>query len=166
MWNNIDEFTKWYQDNGYPFKPPAGDPIYVTDHTLSSIIFREGRYQVELYLLAPNWITPNHGHPGINHRIIFLNGTVGGSKNGTFLNDSFEWCDNAREDGCNILFGFVNDFTGDDYHQVYTGHRGGLVAITQEWDEGLIMSSQSVQYIGESIGPEHEHRVNLNNLIT
>lgn len=162
MWSNIEEFTKWYQDNDYPFKPPAGDTIYITDHTLSSIVFREERFQVELYMMGPNWESPNHGHPGIEHRIIFLNGTVGGSKNGVYYNDSTPWCDKAREDGCNILFGVSNDFCGEDFHQVHIGHRGGLIAITQHWAEGLEMSSQSVQYTGEPIGPEHGPRIQLN----
>jgi len=161
MWKDIDEFTKWYQDNGYPFKPPAGDPVYVTDHTLSSIVFREGRFQVELYMMGPNWETPNHGHPGIDHKIIFLNGTVGGSKNGTFLSDSSQWASQSREDGCNVLFGIINDFCGDDFHQVHIGPKGGLIAITQKWDEGLVMASQSVQYVGEPIGPEHSPHIKL-----
>ena len=54
MWANIDEFTSWYKNNGYPMRPPCEDPIYVTDHSLSAITFREGRYQVELYFLGTN----------------------------------------------------------------------------------------------------------------
>jgi hypothetical protein len=160
MWNNIDEFTKWYQDNGYPIRPPAEDPVYVTDHSLSVIVFREGRFQVELYMLSPNWSTPNHGHPGIDHKIIYLSGTIGGSRNGEFINDSAEWAKMAREDGCSVIMGHLTEYVGDDFHTVDVGPMGGMIAITQHWEEGIKMSSQSVQYIGTPIGPEHGARVN------
>ena len=162
MWKDIDEFTNWYKENGYPLKPPASDPIYETDHSLSAIVFREGRYQVELYLLAPNWETPNHGHPGIDYRIVFLNGTFGGTKNSEYVNDSAEWADKANPDGTNILFGLSFDFGSDDFHHVKVGQKGGLIAITQKWEEGLKMSSQSVQYIGDPIGPHHQTRISVN----
>lgn len=162
MWSDIDEFTTWYIENGYPLKPPKTDPIYETDHSLSAIVFREGRYQVELYMLAPNWATPNHGHPGIEYKIILLNGTIGGTKNLEYVNDSAPWADVANPDGTNVLFGHAIDFSGDDYHQVDVGPKGGLIAITQKWDEGLEMSSQSVQYVGDPIGPHHETRIAVN----
>jgi hypothetical protein len=162
MWNNIEEFTEWYLANGCPMKPPATDPIYETDHSLSCIVFREGRYQVELYMLAPNWATPNHGHPGIEYRIVILNGTIGGTKNNEYVNDSSEWADRANPDGTNVLFGMSFDFESEDYHQVSVGPKGGLIAITQKWDEGLAMSSQSVQYVGDPIGPHHETRIAVN----
>jgi len=162
MWNDIDEFTNWYRENGWPLKPPASDSVYITDHSLSCIVFREGRYQVELYMLAPNWSTPNHGHPGIEYKIILLNGTIGGTKNLEYVNDSAPWAEQAKPDGTNVLFGLTLDFTSDDYHQVNVGPKGGLIAITQRWDEGLKMSSQSVQYVGDPIGPQHETRISVN----
>lgn len=166
MWANIDEFTKWYKDNGYPMRPPNDDPIYVTDHSLSAITFREGRYQVELYFLSANWETPNHAHPGIEYRIIYLNGTVTGTKNNQKMLDipDYFYSDMKNPDGTNIGFGTVWDFSESDEHTVKTGPRGGLIAITQYWPEHLTMSSQSVHYVGDPIGPDHAGRIKVDDV--
>jgi len=161
MWNTLSEFTEWYIKEGFPIKPPTTDPIYVTDHTYSAIVFRQGRYQVELYMLAPNWVTPNHGHPGVESKIIFLNGTIYGTRNNETLPDAMEYTDLANPDGTNVAFGNYLSFDSDDYHTVGAGHKGGLVAICQHWEEGLTMSSQSVHYTGEPIGPEHSKYINI-----
>jgi hypothetical protein len=163
MWSDIDEFTEWYQKNGYPMRPPSEDPIYVTDHSLSAITFRQGRYQVETYFLAPNWETPNHEHPDIEYRIIYLNGTLTGTKNKEKLVDTpdYFYADMKKEDGTNVGFGTVWDFSGSDQHTVKTGPRGGLIAITQYWPEHLTMSSQSVHYVGDPIGPEHATKIKV-----
>lgn len=158
-WNNLDEFTAWYKENGYPIRPPTKDPIYVTDHTYSAIVFREGRYQAEMYLLAPNWETPQHGHPGVDARIIFLNGTLSGSCNGVRLLDSTPICDVAKEDGTNVYMGAEHPFNGTDVHSVWAGHKGAMVIITQHWAEELEMTSQSVHYTGDAIGPIHADRL-------
>jgi hypothetical protein len=159
MWANLDEFTQWYKASGYPIRPPAKDPIYVTDHTYSAIVYREGRYQAEMYMLAPNWETPQHGHPGVDARIIYLNGTLSGSCNGERLLDSTPVCEMTKEDGTNIYMGAEHPFNGTDVHSVWAGHKGALVIITQHWAEGLEMTSQSVHYEGEPLGPVHAPNV-------
>lgn len=159
MWNNVDEFTEWYKNNGYPFKPPASDPVYVTDHTHSAIIFREGRYQAELYLMGPNWATPNHSHPGVEHRIIFINGTISGTKNGELVNDSTSYSDMTNPDGTCVIFGYDTPMSVTDWHTVTVGAKGGILIITQKWNDGLTMTSQSVHYVGEPIGPEHAKHI-------
>ena len=161
MWETIDEFTEWYQQSNYPIRPPTTDPIYVTDHSLSSIVFREGRFQVELYMLAPNWETPTHGHPGVEHRVIYLNGDLNSTKNYEPLADSTDISDLAREDGCNVAFGSTQSFCADDWHAVKIGPKGALIAITQKWDIGLEMTSQSVHYVGPPIGPLHKDKINV-----
>lgn len=155
MWNNLDEFTKWYIDNNYPFRPPADEPVFVTDYSHSMIAFREGNYQVELYLMSPNWETPSHSHPGVEHKIIFINGTISGTRNGELVNDSSPWHDKTKDDGTCVISGYYTDFDPTDWHTVKIGEKGGVVMVTQKWEEGLKMTSQSVHYVGEPIGPEH-----------
>jgi hypothetical protein len=161
MWSSLAEFTQWYKDAGYPMRPPTEDPIYITDHSYSAIVYREGRYQVELYMLGPNWSTPTHSHPGIDHEIIFLNGTVYGYRDGEKLQDAMAYTDVANPDGTNVAFGQSHTFDGDGTHIVGTGPKGGLIAITQYWPEGIKMSSQSVHYVGEPIGPEHAQYIKV-----
>jgi hypothetical protein len=110
-------------------------------------------------MLEPNWVTPNHGHPGVESKIIFLNGTIYGTRNGEPLPNAMEYTDMANPDGTNIAFGKHLSFGSDDYHTVGAGHKGGLVAICQHWAEGLTMSSQSVHYVGEPLGPVHAPNV-------
>ena len=107
------------------------------------------------------WETPQHGHPGVDARIIYLNGTLSGSCNGEKLLDSTPVCDHEAADGTNPYMGAEHPFDGTDIHTVWAGHKGALVIITQHWAEGLDMSSQSVHYTGEPLGPIHAPNIKV-----
>jgi hypothetical protein len=68
-------------------------------------------------------------------------------------------CEVEKEDGTNVYMGAEHSFDGSDVHSVWAGHKGALVIITQHWEEGLEMTSQSVHYDGDPIGPVHAPNV-------
>lgn len=50
MWNNLLEFSKWYELKGYPLRPPQKNSIFNTSNSKSLVIYKEGKFQVTLVL--------------------------------------------------------------------------------------------------------------------
>ena len=70
MWETLEEFVDWYKAEGFPMRPPFEEKVYNTDISMSYVLYREGRYQAELYLVKPNTESPEHSHPGIENMIM------------------------------------------------------------------------------------------------
>lgn len=64
-WANVDEFADWWLRSGMPIKFPDGAEVFLSDDATSVALFRQGRFQVELYLIHPNPMVPVHEHPGV-----------------------------------------------------------------------------------------------------
>jgi hypothetical protein len=65
-WLTVDEFAQWWIAAGSPMRYPPTPEIFVTDDATAVSIFRQGRFQVELYLIHPTPTVPNHEHPGVD----------------------------------------------------------------------------------------------------
>ncbi len=143
MWKDVDEFTTWYIENKYPFKPPAADPIYNTKHnSLTMVTFREDRYQVELVIVKPNSeFIETAEKDGVEQRIIFLNGSMTGYANNKTVYDSSPYVDMTNEDGTNILFNMVFKPGAEQLDKVVVGNHGVSFFSVQHWHTEIEMSS-------------------------
>lgn len=145
MWNNLDEFVDWYKANNHPFKPPTTDPIYKTAFNQSSVIFREGRYQAELYFMKPNWVSTDATAPGLENRIIFLNGDIKIEVNGEIISDTAVFENETTKKGLHPLYNTVFKPGAKGSSNIHYGPRGACLIILQKWDEGIPMTSMSIQ---------------------
>lgn len=75
---DIYKFIEGYRLNKYPLKPPLNTEIYFTDDAISIPIYREGRNQVELYVLYNPLDIEEHAHPGLTISVEFLDDTKDG----------------------------------------------------------------------------------------
>lgn len=64
-WNNVEEFGVWWVKNNMPIKFPEEPEIFRTDDATATTLFRQGRFQVELYMIHPNPQLQDHEHPGV-----------------------------------------------------------------------------------------------------
>lgn len=62
-WADLREFAEWYMSLGAPLLCPSDTEVYVSDDALTFPIYRNGRYQVELYVLHNPLAVPQHSHP-------------------------------------------------------------------------------------------------------
>lgn len=145
MWNTVEEFANWYVENNHPFKPPTTDPIYKTNASYSAVIFRQDRFQVELYHIAPNSSITTLVAPGIEQCIIFLNGQIKTFKGDQVVLDSTEIYEQSNENGTSILFNKIFTLGNGDIDRVEYGPKGASVMVVQKWDEGIEMTSMSKQ---------------------
>jgi hypothetical protein len=159
MWNNLEEFANWYKEKGFPIRPPFEDPIYITDISYSYVLFREGQYQVELYLIKPDSETPDHSHPGIENIIMVWGGDLHTRINGVFMDYPKEF--NARSSsGASTLFGMCGDkLTDKQTHAVITGAKGGALLSIEKWPERVKPTSVTVRWDGDTVGLAHNKTI-------
>jgi quercetin dioxygenase-like cupin family protein len=140
-WPNIEAFTQWFVDHGYPMMPPEDQQMFSTDSTSSFIVFRHKQYQAELYMFFPGQRVPKHTHP-MDQVFIPLAGhmrtysEIGG---GVYR---------PRHAGKAIS----PTLPRNSWHGLKTTERGCLMYVLQRYPEGIRPCSASVDYDGEVTG--------------
>lgn len=71
-WQNVEEFAHWYMGNRMPWMVPWDAEVICSDDATAMVLFRHGRFQVELYLIHPNMAIPTHCHPNMESVIVRL----------------------------------------------------------------------------------------------
>jgi len=66
QWNNVTEFGVWWVNNSMPIRFPPGAEVFRTDDATAITLFRQGRFQIELYLIHPHPQLQDHEHPGVD----------------------------------------------------------------------------------------------------
>ena len=152
MWQTVEEFAAWYKANGMPIRPPKEDPVYVTEISMSYVLFREGQFQAELYLVKPNTGSPDHSHPGINNIIMLLGGDIGVKTNGVI--------DMVPSDI--DIFGLLGQtINSGDTHGLHVGDRGGAFLSLEKWDDNIKPTSVTIRWVGETCGDAHTALVDI-----
>lgn len=64
-WAGVKEFADWWMASGMPMLFPKNPEVFLSDDATAISIFRHGRWQVEMYLIHPNPLVPEHEHPGV-----------------------------------------------------------------------------------------------------
>jgi hypothetical protein len=64
-WENVTEFGVWWVNAGMPIRFPEKAEVYRTDDATAISLFRQGRFQIELYLIHPHPQLQDHEHPGV-----------------------------------------------------------------------------------------------------
>lgn len=156
QWNTLEEFVEWYKSNKYPIRPPFEDPVYVNDNSHSYVLYREGQYQVELYLVAPNSYVPPHSHPHIENIIIVWGGEMD-LKNGNQYYNLDQYFDEPAPDGTCKLFGQVTlKMTPGVEHEVNVKKKGAAFLSIERWADGITPTSAILEWKGEPVGELHK----------
>lgn len=160
MWETLEEFVDWYKAEGFPMRPPFEEKVYNTDISMSYVLYREGRYQAELYLVKPNTESPEHSHPGVENMIMVLGGDVHFSENKKYI-DLSEHYDGPAENGTNKLFGMCSSkLTDQGTHALFAGDKGGAFISFEKWPEDVEPCSVTIRWEGDPVDPEHGKIIN------
>lgn len=158
MWNTVEEFAQWYKAEGFPVRPPFEDPVYVTEISYSYVLFREGQYQAELYLVRPNTSSPAHSHPGVENIVMIWGGDVSLEHNGVYTDSSP--FNTKTKNGTSSLFGVCGPkLTDKENHALFTGNKGGAFLSLEKWVDRK-PTSVTVNWAGNTIGAEHDKTIN------
>ena len=151
---NVKEFKEWWEKAGRPIKPPFEHPIHITDMAYALTIYREGQYQIELYICKPNTQTQVHSHPGIESLSVYLAGNL------TFAKDGGEFVDLSqyqyeREDGAHWLLNKSVEAIDGNNHALKVNEEGGSFLLFQKWHDKK-PRSVATEYAGTTLGPKHD----------
>lgn len=149
-WANLEEFTDWYLNSKMPLMIPYNSKVFITDDATAISIFRKGNYQVELYLIHPEMIIPEHSHP----RMEVIQVNLGGGN--LFPPDDLGVCSSWGQVSENLVPG--NKHGGDSV----TVLSDGFVVLTLErWEDPSEMTSAAIQWSGPT-GPKHTKLIEKN----
>ena len=155
-WASLDEFAAWYRNAGFPILPPQDSKINIAEITYSLIVFRKGRFQVELYLVAPNSSNGLHTHP---HASKFVH--CAGAGEGFTETETIALGQNVPAESPDEIdrdFGiFAPSTVAYEKHGLRTSNRGIAFFNIEMWpDDGSTPTSALIEFIGKSMGPLHD----------
>lgn len=155
MWNSVEEFAKWYEENGFPFRPPQNNAVFRTNNASALVLYREEQFQAELYIGDPNSVTPEHSHPGVKSIIVFLSGEGNTTVNGNFVADPRPYFNKVNEDGTSVLFKQRVVVDPNDTHGLTTYSKGFAFLSIEQWPEGVEPTSVTIRWEGDTTGDIH-----------
>lgn len=88
-WANVQEFSDWWMGAKMPVIFPPNPEVFLSDDATAICLFRQGQFQVELYLIHPKPGVPAHEHPGVEV-IKMRTGIPGGPYASEVLHDGEE----------------------------------------------------------------------------
>lgn len=162
-WASLEEFVQWYKAAGFPIMPPSDMQVYVTDISYSAIVFRRDRYQVEMYLLAPDATFNEHSH-GFDLQLVFLGGQMHAYKQGSGDRFMPYGCTPSRNQNPDVRHqdsGKLSSYTkAGEAHKFYTLRQGAMIFNIEMWEPEDTMASATLNYDGEPFGPVHQANLN------
>lgn len=140
-WADLREFAEWYMSLGAPLLCPSDTEVYVSDDALTFPIYRNGRYQVELYVLHNPVAVPRHGHPYVEVIQSFMTGDA-----------DLHWSDlspvlvHPEQHGGETFRKFVRSEAPERK----------LLLTFERWPEGVKPSTIAAVWKGDTVGPLQE----------
>jgi quercetin dioxygenase-like cupin family protein len=130
------QFAVWWLREGKPFQPPAAPTIQVGKFA-GVTLYREGPFQVQLFIAQPGAFAPAHTHPNVDSVEIFVQGSgaievLGRKQSGRF----------------------VTVKPGDAHTAVAHEHGGSFLSV-QKWLNGVQPTSVERDWDGAPIDDAH-----------
>jgi hypothetical protein len=154
---DLTNFALSFSQNAkaHGYIPPNVVTTYKIQDVTAVVWLRDGPYQVELFIVPPNYIIPEHVHPNVESYEMFLGGDISFSHSG-------RWVDRdgliMRRDAPDMRGALVPVET-NDLHGGAFGPRGGVFMSIQKWLNGISPHSVSADYTGPVMGAHHFNSV-------
>jgi hypothetical protein len=119
--------------------------VFLTDVSTSTLVWDEGEYLVEFYLMHPLIDVVPHSHP-FESLTIFMGGHLLGKRKdfqGRWLNDSHSGL-------------ICETLAPGNWHAFQSGANGAVVYSISRWDDLAEKDSATRKYTGEPLGPKHQ----------
>lgn len=128
--------------------------VFHTDVSTSTLLWDEGPFLVEMYLMRPNAKVVQHSHP-FDNIVIFLNGKMKGTRQGA--KQEATWWDERHSE----MIGM--ELPANLWHQFEIGSEGCCFLNVSKWHDMTEKTSATIKYIGQPLGPIHAKQLASNN---
>lgn len=147
-----DKYLREAQVIGYsPLNNAVKDIFGIYGYTQ----FVKDPYQVQVFVVPPYKIIPEHTHPNVDSYEVYLGGQILFSRGGKWITTNE---DLKKEDpeGRSIKRGNFLRIKPNDLHGGCFGKSGGVFMSIQKWLNGVQPSCVSFDYDGIALDSEHE----------
>jgi len=103
--------------------PPETTPTNHNGSLSGCVLYRDGQYQVQLFIVKPNSEIPPHIHPNVDSYEVYLSGDINFMCNDKWFNQN--------------KFGSYIRVKENSYHGGKFGERGGCFLSVQKWLNGV-----------------------------
>lgn len=142
---SIREFAERYVKAGCPHNPDLMGQVFLTDVSTSTLVWSEGLFLVEMYLMHPLAVVVPHSHP-FENLAVHWGGKLLGRREGSIGN----WL--TDKDRGRI----GNPMKAGDWHAFQVGDTGAVFYNVSRWEDAAQMDSATRKYIGKPLGPTHQ----------
>lgn len=154
--DTLEEFTKWWLENK-PFKAPFEGVSQPSNDISSVILYRDERFQVQLFIFQPHSKVTNHRHPNVNSYEHYLCGDVFFHKEGHEVlprEDFYALPDGTAAPLVNKEKSCITKVFKNRVHGATIGASGGSFFSIQEWLDGKPRLVED-DWIGEPMDEHH-----------
>lgn len=153
--SELDDFLKWYGENcSLLHFVPLHNAVQTVSGAYGLTTYRQDNFQVQMWVIPPNYIIPEHTHPNVDSYEVYIGGQTMFSHSGVWLVSDTDMAE-PTEHGLAAARGNVVRVKPNDLHGGCFGPSGGSFLSVQEWLNGEKPSCVSNDYEGIALGEEH-----------
>lgn len=154
----IERFLEWFLKEGPTIgMVPMADAVGTVEGVTKVTWFRRKPFQVQLFIVPPHYVIPEHTHPNVDSFEVYLGGQINFSHGGRFVS---RWEEQGADDnGLSRYRGNVIRVRPNDLHGGTFGPSGGVFMSVQQWLNGVEPHCVAADYHGVVMGPDHAAKV-------
>lgn len=131
---SLREFLDWYMQHSNVLPQSPYDGLTFVGNGPALALFREGPFQVQLFLCVPNTLIPKHSHPHVESFEINVSGDVD-----FYVENKPTYPEGAgslERNGLPRLWGYGAYVGAGVIHHAVIGPKGGAFLSVQKWLQG------------------------------
>jgi hypothetical protein len=152
-----DFATRYTAFHMFNTQVPYKQPVSFVEGVTGLVLYRKPPFQVQLFIVAPNVIIPDHHHPNVDSYEYFLHG-MNFSYKGHWLIRNFG---GDEIDGVAQHAGVTLRVNPLDKHGAESSDQGGAFMSIQHWLNGVEPTSVGNDWVGETMGNEHSKQAGV-----
>jgi hypothetical protein len=159
----LDAFISWFFNNIGPMgRVPLLNAVHRIDDVTSVLWFRQGPFQVQLFIAPPNKIIPEHIHPNVDSYEVYVGGCIKFSKNKEWVASEEDFL-KVDDSGLPKLRGMLVRVKPDEWHGGVAGPDGSAFFSVQHWLNDVEPHCVACDYTGPVMGEDHMGKVKFGN---
>lgn len=156
----LANFAKWYLSDlpNLPARPPMDGAVAVVEGVSGVVLWRDGTFQVQMFVCAPNTNVPTHTHPDVDSYEAHLTGGIDFYIDGK-LTIPQKAASKAGKNGASRCYGWTARVRPYTPHSAKVGENGGAFLSIQHWLNGIKPTSVGENWDGKTMGKTHEQSI-------
>ncbi len=157
--DELERFLHWFLTKGSSLGAvPLLNAVHKIEDVYSVTWYRQAPFQVQLFVVPPNYIIPEHTHPNVDSFEVYLGGQIKFSLHGKWVVSEDEFT-GPTEFGLSKIRGHTIRVKPDSVHGGIFGPAGGVFMSVQHWLNGVEPHCVSRDYDGIVMGESHAKSV-------